>query len=58
MKKFRKAFIWIPVIGLPFLYHYHGLYGDTGLENPTKNFLSALLNAIVMAGIVVYFYFT
>lgn len=51
MKKYRKIFPFIPVIGIILTCYYHAIYGDTGMEDIRTGYGLIFLSSILVQGI-------
>ncbi len=49
----RKFLPFIPVIGIPLTIIFHQVYGDTGIENNTINWITSFIQAFSIV-ILVY----
>jgi hypothetical protein len=49
----RKFLPFIPIIGIPLTIIFHQVYGDTGIENNTINWITAFIQAF---SIVIFVY--
>jgi hypothetical protein len=55
MKKYIKIFPWIPIIGIPLTLIFHGKYGDTGIgEFPIRQ-ITAFIQGISVAMLIINF---